>query len=202
MKRVVMRSPLLKKETGLARNSYYEASVARPPLTSVLAGKVMADVCVVGGGYAGLMAALELVERGYSVVLLEAQRVGWGASGRNGGQALVGFGYTGQEALEVQLPPADARRAWDISVEAIKLMRERITRHGIECDYVAGHLSLAVNARKGHRLEAWVNHVARLYGYQLQPISPAEVGNWIASKRFHSGAYDAQSDISTRSNIA
>lgn len=185
-----MRSSLLNKEAELTRHSYYEASVTRPPLSAALTGSVEADVCVVGGGYAGLTAALELAERGYSVVLLEAQSLGWGASGRNGGQALVGYGYTGQEALEVQLPAADARRAWNLSVEAMQLLRERIERYAIDCDYVAGHLSLAVNARKGRRLEEWVNHVARAYDYSLQLISPAEVGDWIASDRFYSGAFD------------
>ncbi len=188
-----MGSQLLSKEGELTRNSYYEASVTRPPAAPALTGRVTADVCVVGGGYAGLSAALELAGRGYSVALLEAQQIGWGASGRNGGQALVGFGFTGLEAIEVQLPAADARRAWDISVEAMQLLRECIASHAIECDYVAGHLSLAVNARKARALEAWVNHVARLYDYPLQPISAAEVGNWIASKRFHAGAFDPQS---------
>src|SRR5574340_1497259 len=119
------------QEIELTRNSYYEASVTRPAASSPLAGRITADICVVGGGYAGLSAALELAERGYSVALLEAQRVGWGASGRNGGQALVGFGFAGQEAIEVQLPAADARRAWEISVDAMKLLRARIDRHAI-----------------------------------------------------------------------
>lgn len=181
------------QEIELTRNSYYEANVTRPPASAPLAGRITADVCVVGGGYAGLSAALELAERGYSVALLEAQRVGWGASGRNGGQALVGFGFAGQEAIEVQLHAADARRAWEISVEALQLLRSRIDKHAIECEFVPGHLSLAVNARKARALEAWVKHAGHAYSYQLQSIGTAEVGNWIASERFHSGVFDAQS---------
>lgn len=181
------------QEFELTRNSYYEATATRPAASPPLAGRVTADVCVVGGGYAGLSAALELAERGYSVALLEAQRVGWGASGRNGGQALVGFGFAGQEAIEVQLSAADARRAWDISVDALQLLRSRIDRHAIACDYVPGHLTLAVNARKAWALEAWARRVAHAYGYPLQSIGPAELGDWIASKRFHSGVFDPQS---------
>ena len=181
------------QELELTRNSYYEASVTRPQPSPPLTGNITADVCVIGGGYAGLSAALELAERGYSVALLEAQRIGWGASGRNGGQALVGFGVTGQEAIEAQLSAADARRAWDISVEALALLRERIDKHAIACDYAPGHLTLAVNARKGRALAAWTQHVAQRYDYPLQPISHAEIGDWIASPRFHSGAFDPHS---------
>ena len=184
---------LLKKEDQLTRESYYEASVARPEALPALAGRVTADVCVVGGGYAGLSAALELAGRGYSVTLLEAQRVGWGASGRNGGQAIVGFGFAGEEAIEVQLPAADARRAWDISVEGMQLLRERIARYAIDCDYVPGHMNLAVNPRKARALEAKVRHMARTYDYPMQSIPATDVEGWIASRRFHSGAFDPQS---------
>jgi len=181
------------QEFELTRNSYYEATVTRPAASPPLAGRITADVCVVGGGYAGLSAALELAERGYSVALLEAQRVGWGASGRNGGQALAGFGFAGQEAIEVQLSAADARRAWDISVDALQLLRSRIDKHAIACDYVPGHLTLAVNARKAWALEAWARRVAHAYAYPLQSVGPAEVGDWIASERFHAGVFDPQS---------
>lgn len=181
---------LLDKELLLTRDSYYAASVAHPAARAPLSGARQADVCVVGGGYAGLSAALELAERGYAVALLEAQQLGWGASGRNGGQVLVGFGNTGLEAMEAQLSPADARRAWNISVEAVERLQAQLARHAIACDHVSGHLSLAVNRRKGHALAAWVNHLAQRYDYVLQPIAPDEVGAWIASERFHSGAFD------------
>jgi gamma-glutamylputrescine oxidase len=181
---------LLRKEPALTRHSYYEASVSRPPALPALCGNIRADVCVVGGGYAGLAAALELAERGYSVALLEARRLGWGASGRNGGQVLVGFGYAGQSAIEQQLPAAGARQAWDITVEGLDWLRQRIARHGIDCDYMPGHLSLAVNARKARMLEAWAGHVARTYDYPMQVIPPGAIGDWIASTRFHAGLFD------------
>ena len=97
-------------------DSYYEASVKRSAASPALAGDLQVDVCVVGGGLAGISAALELAERGYSVALLEANKVGWGASGRNGGQALVGF--AGDDAVESQLPADDARRAWQLRSKA------------------------------------------------------------------------------------
>lgn len=184
---------LLQKELGVIENSYYEASVTRPAPSPPLAERVTADVCVVGGGLAGVSAALELAQRGYSVVLLEAQRIGWGASGRNGGQAIVGFGSDGESAIEKQFSSEDARRAWDISVEGLTLMRERIERHAIDCDWKNGYLSLAVKPTKTRALRHWVDHVMRAYDYPLQWIERVELPAWIASDRFDAGAYDAAS---------
>ena len=181
---------LLAKDDKLSA-SYYEASVARPAALPSLSGSKRADVCVVGGGLAGLSAALELAARGYSVSLLEARRIGWGASGRNGGQALVGF--ASDDAVEAQLSAEDARRAWHLTVEGLDLLRQRIATHHIDCDFVPGYLSLAVNARKARALDQWIAHVERAYGYPLQRVTSQDVGQWIASKRFHSGAYDANS---------
>ena len=184
---------LLEKNGELTRTSFYEAGVVRPPVCPPLREDIAVDVCVIGAGYAGLSAALELATRGYSVALLEARQIGWGASGRNGGQALVGFGSVAEHAIEAQLSPADARRVWDISLEGMQLLRERIAAHAIDCDFVPGYLSLAVNARKAKALDAWVSHVARFYDYEMHSIPPAEMGNWIASTRFHAGAFDPHS---------
>jgi gamma-glutamylputrescine oxidase len=184
---------LLKKELGVVENSWYEASVVRPAPAPPLAERIAADVCVVGGGYAGVSAALELAERGYTVVLLEAQRIGWGASGRNGGQAIVGFGSDGECAIEKQFSAADARRAWDVSVEGLQLLRERIARYDIPCDFRPGYLSLAVKRRKSDELRRWMDHVTAVYGFPLQWIGPSEIGTWLASDRFHSAAFDATS---------
>jgi gamma-glutamylputrescine oxidase len=184
---------LLKKELGLIENSYYEATVSRPASTPALADKVSCDVCVVGGGYAGLSAALELAERGYSVVLLEAQRIGWGASGRNGGQAIVGFGSAGECAIEKQFPREDAIRAWDVTVDGLALLRERIARYGIDCDYQSGYMTLSVREKKTRKLEKWARHVMQVYRYPLQVIGPDEISRWVASERFHAGIYDANS---------
>jgi len=181
---------LLKKESGLNDNSYYEASVVRPPAHPSLEGRVRVDVAVVGGGYAGLSAALELAERGYSVALLEARCIGWGASGRNGGQVLPG--YAGQAAMERQLSREDARRAWDISIEALHLLHARMAAGAIDCDYTPGCMTLAITPRKARALDDWVDHLACNYGYQMQWIRAAEIREWIASEQFHAGAYDPQ----------
>lgn len=176
------------KEIGLTKDSYYEASVARPAACPPLQERVQADVCVVGGGYAGLSAALELAQRGYRVVLLEARQMGWGASGRNGGQAIVG--YASDDAIENQLSPLEAKAAWLMSCEAITLLRQRIEQYQIDCDFVPGYMSLAVNAKKAAQLQAWGEHIEHQYQYKTHPISAHQVEQWISSKRFHSGLYD------------
>jgi gamma-glutamylputrescine oxidase len=181
---------LLKKELGVVENSYYEASVSRPAPTEALREHVSADVCVVGAGYAGVSAALELAGRGYSVVLLEAQRIGWGASGRNGGQVIVGFGDDGECAIEKQFSREDARRAWDVTIEGMRLLRERIEGLNIDCEWRPGYLSLAVKPRKSHALRRWMDHITRAYDHPLQWIGPDRIGQWLATDRFHSAVFD------------
>jgi len=184
---------LLKKELGVIENSYYEASVSRPHSSEPLTESVTADVCVVGGGYAGLSAALELRLRGYSVVLLEAQRLGWGASGRNGGQVIVGFGEDGEAAIESQFSREDARRAWDVSTEGLQLLRERIAQFQIDCEYSPGYLSVAVRPGKVRALQNYVDHLQTLYKYPMQWIGLGEIRGWLSSDRFCAGAYDPHS---------
>ncbi len=181
------------EDDELNRGNWYEASVARPAPAPALAGRVDTDVCVVGAGYAGLSAALELAGRGYSVTVLEARRVGWGASGRNGGQVIAGYGHGGEDTYEAQLAPADVKRAWDISIEGLQLLQQRIARHAIACDYTPGYLSLAVNARKARALQQRIEHMASHYGHAQQWIAPQEIGQWVASTRFHAGAFDPAS---------
>ncbi len=182
---------LLDKDQQLTQNSYYEASCARPAISASLAGSCKVDVCVVGGGYAGLSSALQLAAHGYKVALLEARRVGWGASGRNGGQAIVGF--ASDDAIISQLPAHEAKIAWQMTVEAMHLLRENIAKHNIDCDYVPGFLSLAVNQRKARGVHEWLEYAEKHFDYPMQAIPPSEIGKRINSSRFHSGAFDPQS---------
>ena len=184
---------LLKKELGVAENSWYESSVLREPPAPPLERRETADVCVIGAGLAGLSAGLELALRGYTVVTLEAQRLGWGASGRNGGQAIVGFGTDGEAAIESQLNEGDSRRAWDLSVEGLALMRERIRHWHIDCDYVPGFLNASTKPGKTRALHEWAERVDRRYGYSVQLLGSAEIAERIASKRFQAGLFDGNS---------
>ena len=180
---------LLSADQQLTKHSYYVASAPRGEGHEALESALDCDVAVVGGGLAGLSAAIELAQRGYSVVVLEAQQVGWGASGRNGGQVIAGLACD-QSVIEQQLGDAASRAVWDMTMEALRLIGERRERFDIECDWRSGYLSLAVSARKAAELQTWQAHMHRTYGYETQWIAPADMPQWIASQRFHSGAHD------------
>src|SRR5690349_13427634 len=112
---------------NLAPTSYEATAIGRIPFAT-LQGSVSTDVCIIGGGIAGCSAALELAGRGLRVLLLEAETIGSGASGRSGGQIIPGYAAE-QTTLERLIGSDDAKHLWDVSVEAIRLLRERIDRH-------------------------------------------------------------------------
>ena len=173
----------------LTQHSYYAATAPRGQGYTPLQANVECDVAIVGGGLAGLSAAIELADRGYSVVLLEAQQVGWGASGRNGGQVIAGLACD-QQVIESQLGLDASKRVWGMTMEALRLVTERCERFAIACDWRPGYLSLAVSARKARALQTWQAHMQRTYDYDTQWIAPERMQDWIASPRFHSGLHD------------
>jgi gamma-glutamylputrescine oxidase len=173
--------------------SYYSHSGNPAPDRPALAGEVEADVCVIGGGIAGCSTALHLAERGYRVVLLEAHRIGYGASGRSGGQAIAGYA-SGQHKLERQVGLANARRMWDISVEGLRLIRNRVARHTIDCDLHWGQLHVALKARQRADLLTERQELAERYGYeQLRFMERGEVEALLATKRYCAGLFDGGS---------
>lgn len=177
--------------TRLADNNcFYTASAHPAPPRPALSGAAECDVCVVGGGIAGCSAALHLAERGYSVALLEEHRIGWGASGRSGAQALYGIA-SGQAALEELIGPADARAVWDVTVEGLALMRELIARYAIDCNWVDGHMQVAIKPRHDHELRAELDTLHTQYGYESIRYMPrAEVRSVLSTQRYISALYD------------
>ncbi|MGH8129565.1 MAG: NAD(P)/FAD-dependent oxidoreductase [Steroidobacteraceae bacterium] len=173
--------------------SWYEATARRPAPQPALAGDVEADVCVVGAGIAGCSTALHLAERGYRVVLLEAERVGFGASGRSGGQIIPGYA-SGMAKLAAQIGKADAKRLWDFSVEGVQLIRDRVQKHAIDCDLGWGHMHVGIKPRQRDELKEWQREQEDDYGYgSLRFLERDEVAAWIASKRYLAGLFDSES---------
>ena len=177
---------------ALGRNSYYQDTAHPAPAHPPLTGSVRADVCIVGAGLAGLSAALELARRGMKVVVLEAVRVGWGASGRNGGQALAGYA-SDMGPFEQQIGLAAARTAWDMSREAVRLMRKRIAEHAIDCGWNAGALSVAVTPKKARALRQWADTMQERYGAShLQWLDAEATRAQVASERYCAGVMDPE----------
>jgi gamma-glutamylputrescine oxidase len=184
---------LLDTDRELMRRSYYAATAPRAMAFGPLpAGEHRCDVAVVGGGLAGLSAALELRARGFDVVLLEALEIGQGASGRNGGQALYGLACD-ITTIEDALGRDAARQVFDMSLEALDLMRERIARHSIDCEWRDGYLGVATSQRKARALRDEVDLLAARYDHRLDWIEAKDLPRWIASPRYVAAAHDPRS---------
>ena len=180
---------MLANDLKLTQNSYYAASANEQPAYPILVGDIEADVCVVGGGFAGLSSAIELADRGYKVVVLEANHIGFGASGRNGGQIIAGLACE-QDVIESALGFEAAKQVWNMTLEALDLVRERVKRFDIQCDLTDGFLGVSVNAAKGKKLLAWFNDLQQRYHYAAEWIEPAHIKKWIDSPRYFNGYYD------------
>ncbi len=171
-------------------DSWYAATAQPGERLPALAGRERADVCVVGAGFTGISAALHLAERGYSVVVLEAARVGWGASGRNGGQ--VGSGLReSMSALERSLGPLRTATLWALCEEAKAIIAERIARHGIQCDWRAGNLLASTRERYMGWIEREAEFCRRRFGYRgYRMLSRAEMRDEVASACYVGGRMD------------
>lgn len=171
-------------------SSYYAATANGIPPLVTLAGDETADVCIVGAGYTGLSAALHLAARGYSVAVLEAERVGWGASGRNGGQ--LGTGQRkDQRSLEKTLGKEWARRLWALGVESNALVKELIARHRIDCDLKPGLLQAGWKRSCATWLKSEAEHLETEYGYTgMRYVPRDEMHEMVATECYHGGLLD------------
>ena len=170
--------------------SYYAASSLPQPDHPVLQGDVVADVCVVGGGFSGLNTALELAERGMSVVLLEAHKNGWGASGRNGGQLIRGVGH-GLDQFEGVIGKDGVRQMKLMGLEAVEIVRQRVERFNIACDLTWGYCDLA---NKPRDLEGFAEEAQELrdlgYRHETRLLQANEVHTVVGSDRYVGGFID------------
>ncbi|KIX35218.1 NAD(P)/FAD-dependent oxidoreductase [Burkholderia pseudomallei] len=173
--------------------SYYAATVNDTTRHPPLEGTIDADVCVIGAGLTGISAALNLAERGHSVAVLEASKVGWAASGRNGGQLIGGFAC-GIDAFEPYLNADEIRLVWDMGLETLAIAKERIAKHAIDCAFVPGYLSAANKPRDVDALRRSRDEAARRFGYtRLRYVERDALAQYVQSSRYLGGLFDPDS---------
>jgi gamma-glutamylputrescine oxidase len=172
-------------------DSYYVASAGVIPDWPALDGSTDCDVCVVGGGLAGISTALNLAERGYKVVLLEGSKLGHAASGRNGGQVINGYACD-MDTIRKAVGEDGAKTAWKMSLEAIDIIEQRVKQHAIDCDWARGHVVAAVKPKKFDELVAWKDEAERRYGYTDYTLwDQKTLRSHLDSPRYAGGLYDA-----------
>ena len=169
--------------------SYYAASANPAPARDHLSGDIETDVCVIGAGYTGLSTALFLLEHGFRVVVLEAAKVGFGASGRNGGQIVNSYSRD-IDTVERSAGSEAARLIGAMAFEGGHIIRERVARYGIDCDLKSGGVFAAFNAKQMHHLESQKTLWER-YGYdQLEMLDQDSIRNVVACERYTGGMLD------------
>jgi len=169
--------------------SYYAASANPAPERPELLGEAETDVCIVGAGYTGLATALFLLESGFRVLVLETARVGFGASGRNGGQIVNSYSRD-IDVIERSVPAEQARRIGEMAFEGGRILRELVARHAIQCDLKDGGVFAAINARQMAHLEAQKKLWER-YGHdRLELLDARRIREVVASERYVGGMLD------------
>jgi len=184
-------NPLYRNDRqGELPKSWYAASTELPPERSALRGHQTVDVCIIGAGYTGLSAARVLAEKGLEVIVLDAHRVGFGASGRNGGQ--VGSGHnTDQRTLSRKLGKEHAATLWALSQEAKADIRANCLNHIPEAQYKSGIAHGLYSASEADDYRREVDFLAQNYGYdQTKMLSPDDMREIVKSPLYQGGALD------------
>jgi gamma-glutamylputrescine oxidase len=158
----------------------------------MLRGDLRYDLCVIGGGIAGCSAALHLAQRGFEVALLEARFVGYGASGRSGGQTIFGLAAS-QRKLIAEVGREDAGRLFDLSIEALDLTLSLIQVHTIDCDYRPNHVHVATKPRHLRELDEWIHELHGLGYESARLLNRAELQAHVRSERYLGGIIDSRS---------
>jgi gamma-glutamylputrescine oxidase len=171
--------------------TYYHATRNAFPASPCLTDTLETDICVIGGGLTGVSTALHLAERGFSVAVLEAQEIGHGASGRNGGQLVSGYSCE-MDRIRQEVGIEVSKTFWDMAAEALADVDARVARHAIACDRRSGYFFAAFNRGQMTGLEEMHREWQDLYGYdKTQLVAREHVGEWVGTEAYHGGLADA-----------
>ena len=186
-----MTNPLYRNDRPATfPDSWYAATADIPPERAALRGQIRADVCIVGAGFTGLMAALELAEAGMDVVVLDAHRAGWGASGRNGGQVGSGFNKD-QRWLAAKLGKTQARALWDLTEEAKTLLKTRLANHAPKARFMPGIAHGAYDAVEARHLRDEAEYLRRTYDYKdVEPLTRDAFQDIVKAPKYQGGLLD------------
>ncbi len=178
------------EDPGTHPASYYAATAGPNPVRLALSGDIRADVCVVGAGLTGLGAALHLAGNGVKVVVLEAARVGWGASGRNGGQANTGM-RKAQNELEHQFGREVATQFWDLSMSARRHLDEIVGRNKIQCDLKPGLFRVVHSPSEISGNAEYAAFLRSRYGYaEMEVFGSDALRRVLGTEAYVGGTYD------------
>ncbi|MCO8160927.1 FAD-binding oxidoreductase [Pseudomonas sp. 21LCFQ010] len=169
--------------------SFYAASANPAPVHAALQGEAQTDVCIIGAGYTGLSSALFLLEHGFKVTVLEAARVGFGASGRNGGQIVNSYSRD-IDVIERSMPAGQARLLGDMAFEGARIIRDRVARYSIDCDLKDGGVFAALNPRQMGHLEAQKRLWERYGHNQLELLDASRMRQVVACDQYVGGMLD------------
>lgn len=172
------------RETREHAASYYAATANWQTEFPPVQGQVDVDVCIVGGGFSGVATALHLSELGYKVALIEANRIGWGATGRNGGHVIGGIGHN-IEQFKSTVGEAGVQAIRQMGVECVDLIRQRVAQYQIDCDLTWGRADVALKPRHMREFAAWQEEQVRHgYPHALKLIDVEETRALVKSNQY------------------
>jgi gamma-glutamylputrescine oxidase len=177
--------------TDPLNNSYYTATAKAWERQPTVTGEGKYDVAVIGGGYTGLSAALACAEKGLKVALFEAKTIGFGASGRNGGQLIPGLRWSMRE-IDEEFGRERSQTIFDLAYGAVGRVKDRIAKHRISCDLKAGHLEAAYKSAHFEAMQRDADYLATKFGWESDIVQPKDMGQHINGGGYHGGIYDAR----------
>ena len=170
-------------------NSYYQATTNTWQTQPAFTGEGEYDVAVIGGGFTGLSAALACAEKGLKVALFEAKTIGFGASGRNGGQLIPGLRWSMRE-IDEEFGRERAKAIFDLAYGAVDRVQSRVAKHCIACDLKAGHLEAAYKPAHFDAMQRDTAYLAKEFGWESEIVQPKDMGRHINGSGYHGGIFD------------